>query len=49
MQIHQLTLVSRLVPSMIEVAEEDHEEEDANDNDDDDDDPELQSTSQHGF
>ena len=45
-----LTLVSHVVPSMAEVAEEDDDEEDADDDAGDDDDPERelrQSSCQH--
>ena len=47
-----LTLVSHVVPSMAEVAEEDDDEEDADNDADDDDDPERelrQSSCQHRF
>ena len=50
--MYQLTLVSRVVPSMAEVAEEDNDEEDAHDDADDDDDPEFelgQTSCQHRF
>ena len=40
--MYHLTLVSRVVPSMAEVAEEDDDEEDADDDADDDDDPERE-------
>jgi len=46
------SLVSRVVPSMAEVAEEDDDEEDADNDADDDDDPERelrQSSCQHRF
>ena len=52
LQMYHLTLVSRVVPSMAEVAEEDDEAEDADDDADDDDDPELQlrqTSCQHRF
>ena len=52
LQMYHLTFVSRVVPSMAEVAEEDDEEEDADDDADDDDDPELQlrqTSCQHRF
>ena len=50
--MYYLTLVSLVVPAMVEVAEEDNDEDDTHDDADNDDDPELQlrqPSCQHRF